>query len=418
MSKRFIATLLTLPLALSAAYAQDTSSGMPAIAVSGYGTLAFTKTNTDAAEFVRPNQSSGATKTARTGVDSNFGVQANSTLNSWLSATVQGLVRKDGEDNFGGELAWAFLKAKVNDNLSVRVGRVGLPVFLISDYRNVGYANTMLRPPAEVYAQVPLGSVDGIDATWQQSVGDTSLAAQLAFGRTHNPIAAGGSTVHVDGTSILALNLTAEHGPFTVRFGRADSTLNLDDSANLNTLLASLRAAGAGYRLTTLAPLADALSLNKKKASFTAVGLTMDWNNIVVQSEYAKRKTDSYVNNTDSWYTMVGYRIGKFLPYYNHADTKSVGHVSNTVPASCPAGYPAACTPTVRALSAGVDTLSTGAKQSTDTLGVRWDLAASMALKVQIDRVRPSGGAGLLVKAQPGFTGPVTVGAIALDFVF
>ena len=417
MTKRFIATLLTLPLALSTAFAEDTSA-FPPVTVSGFGTLAYTQTNTDAAQFVRPNQASGATKTGRTGVDSNFGVQANSTLNSWLSATAQGLVRKDGEDDFGAELAWAFLKGKVNDNLSVRVGRMGLPVFLISDYRNVGYANNMLRPPAEVYAQVPLNSIDGIDATWQQSFGDTSVSAQLAFGRTHNPIATSTATVHVDGTSLVALNLVAEHGPVTLRFGRADGKLTLEDSASLNTLLGGLRATGAGYKLPTLAPLADELGLAKKKASFTSVGLTLDWKNIVVQSEYAKRKTDSYVNDTNSWYTMAGYRIGKFLPYYNHAEVKSVGHVTNTVPATCPAGYPAACTPTLQALSAGVNTLSAPANQSTDTIGVRWDFAPSLALKAQIDRVRPKDGAGLLVKAQPGFTGPVTVGAVALDFVF
>ena len=70
-----------------------------------------------------------------------------------------------------------------------------------------------------------------------------------------------------------------------------------------------------------LAPLADALELKNKKASFTSAGLSLDWNNIVVQSEYAKRKTDSYINDTNSWYLMGGYRIGKFLPYYNHAET-------------------------------------------------------------------------------------------------
>ncbi|WP_426112124.1 hypothetical protein [Massilia sp. PWRC2] len=418
MTKQFIIAALTLPLAVSAAYAQD-SQIFPPVTISGYGTLAVTQTNSDAAQFIRPNQSAGATKSARTGVDSNFGVQANSTLNSWLSATVQGLVRKDGEDDFGAELAWAFLKAKVNDKLSLRVGRMGLPVFLISDYRNVGYANTMLRPPAEVYTQVPLNSFDGIDATWQESVGNTSLSAQFGIGRTRNTIATSSSAiVHVDGSSLTALNLVAENGPVTLRFGRADGNLDLQDSTSLNSLLGGLRATGAGYGLTTLAPLADALSLKKKKASFTSVGATLDWKGLVVQSEYAKRKTDSYVNNTNSWYTMVGYRVGKFLPYYNHADAKAVGRVSNTVPAACPPGYPAACTPTLRVLSAGVETLSAAANQSTDTLGVRWDFAPSVALKAQIDRVRPRDGVGLLIKAQPGFSGPLTVGAVALDFVF
>ncbi|WP_426195647.1 hypothetical protein [Massilia sp. DWR3-1-1] len=418
MTKRFIAPLLVpllaLPLALSSAHAQDNFS-LPAVKISGFGTLAATQTSSDAAQFVRPNQSSGATHTARTGVDSNFGVQANTELNSWLSATAQGLVRKDAEDDFGAELAWAFLKAKVNDKLSLRVGRMGMPVFLISDYRNVGYANTMLRPPAEVYTQVLLGNIDGIDATWQQSLGDTNVSALLAFGRIHKPIAASNATVHLDGTSLVALNLVAEHGPFTLRFGRVDGKLTLNDSPTLNALLAGLRASGAGYQL---APLADALAVNKKKASFTSVGLALDWNNIVLQSEYARRKTDSYINNTNSWYTMAGYRIGKFLPYYNHAETKSTGHVANTVPSVCPAGSPLACAATVRVLSAGVDTLSAAQNQSTDTIGVRWDLYRSMALKVQIDRVRPKDGAGLLIKAQPGFEGPITVGAVALDFVF
>ncbi|WP_426195653.1 hypothetical protein [Massilia sp. DWR3-1-1] len=418
MNKRLIATLLTLPLAVSSAYAQDSFS-LPAVKISGFGTLAATQTSSDAAQFVRPNQSAGATHTARTGVDSNFGVQANTEINSWLSATAQGLVRKDAEDDFGAELAWAFLKGKVNDNLSVRVGRMGLPVFMISDYRNVGYANTMLRPPAEVYTQVPMNSIDGIDATWQQSFGDTSVSAQLAFGRTKNPISTStAALVHIEATSVTAINLVAEHGPLTLRMGRADGTLTVNDSTSLNTLLGGLRATGAGYSLATLAPLADALALNKKRASFTSVGLALDWNNIVLQSEYARRKTDSYVNGTNSWYTMAGYRIGKFLPYYNHSEAKTVSRVANTVPAACPTGYPVACTPTLRALSAGVESLSAPANQSTDTIGVRWDLYRSMALKVQIDRVRPKDGAGLLMKAQPGFSGPVTVGAVALDFVF
>jgi hypothetical protein len=419
MSKRFIATLLTLPLALSSAYAQETSvwpTSMPAVTVSGFGTLALTKTNDDAAQFARPNQASGADKTARTGIDSNFGVQANTTVNSWLSATVQGLARKDAEDDWGGELAWAFLKGKVNDNLSIRVGRMGLPVFLISDYRNVGYANTMVRPPAEVYSQVPINNIDGIDATWQQNVGDTSVSAQLAYGRTKSAVSGGVS--HVEATGMAAFNLVAEHGPLTLRFGRADTKLSLNDVASLNTLLGTLRTVGAAYKLPTLAPLADSLEVNKKKASFTSVGLILDWNNILVQSEYAKRKVDAYINDTNSWYTMVGYRFGKVLPYYSHSETRSSASVFNSAPTSCPAGSPAACTPTARSLSAGIDTLLRNTKQSTDTIGVRWDLYRSIALKAQVDRVRPENGAGTLIKLQPGFKGPLTVGAVALDFVF
>lgn len=415
MKKRFIASMLALPLAVSSAYAQDTSP----VRISGFGTAALTFTNSDQAEFGRPNQAHGADKQPTTGVDSNLGLQADYTVNSWLSVTGQGLVRKDAEDDFGAELSWAFAKAKLSDEVSVRVGRIGLPVFMISDYRNVGYANTFLRPPAEMYSQVPFNSIDGADITWQRSFGDTTYTAQFAYGGTNTKVYGGPD---LDARRLSALNLVAEHGPLTLRFGRADTKITLNNQQSINTLLSSLRAAGTGYRIPALGTLADDIAVDHKKASFTSVGATLDWNNILVQSEYAKRKTDSYLNDTSSWYVMAGYRFGKILPYYSHAKLKIDGSVQNTVPAACPAGYPAACTPTLRALSGAVSTLPysglSQAAQTTDTIGVRWDLYRSVALKVQVDRVHPDAGSGLLLNAKPGFKGPVTVGAVALDFVF
>ena len=417
MKQRVIATLLALPLAVSTAYAQD-SAGFP-VKVSGFGTGALTYANTDKAEFARPNQAQGSSKDFRTGIDSNLGLQADMPVNSWLSLTAQGLVRKDAEANYGAELSWAFAKARISDEVSVRVGRVGLPVFMISDYRNVGYANTMLRPPAEVYSQVPFNSIDGADITWQHGFGDTTVTSQLAYGNVKSPIS---GDIHAKGKRIAALNISAEHGPFIVRAGHATAKVTIDDSASLNTLVGGLRQAGAGYRFPQLATLAGDIEVKEKRATFSSLGLSMDWNNIVVQTEFAKRKTDAYINDTSSWYAMAGYRIGKFLPYAGRANLKIDGTVTSTVPAACPPGYPAACTPTMQALGAGVRRLSnTGVgqgEQSTTTVGVRWDIVSSVALKAQVDRIKPNKGTGLFLAAQPGFNDTVTVGAVALDFVF
>lgn len=418
MKKRFFASMLALPLLVSQAYAQDTGDG-PSIKVSGFGTGALTMTNTDDAEFGRANQVRGVKKDARTGVDSNLGLQADVAINSWLSLTGQGLVRKDAQDDYGAEATLAFAKARVNDELSIRVGRVGAPVFMISEYRNVGYANTFVRPPQEMYSQVPFNNIDGIDATWQHGFGATSITAQLAAGRTKAPVA---GDLEVEMKSLVALNLVAEYGPFTARFGRADGKLTVTGSPSLSGLLTSLRAAGTGYRMPALNTLADDLAADRKKSSFTSAGLGLDWNNIIGQTEYAKRKSDSYINDTTSWYVMGGYRIGKFLPYYTHGKLSIDSAVANTVPGACPAGYPAACTPTLRALSAGVATLrGTGlgqGEQSTDSIGLRWDWYRSADLKVQVDRVTPKNGKGLFLNANPGFSHAVTVGTVAVDFVF
>jgi hypothetical protein len=353
MKHPIIAALLVLPCALSTAFAQESGS----FKVSGFGTGALTWTDTDDAEFARASQASGAGKTPRTGVDSNLGLQVDYTANSWLSFTGQGLVRKDGrepsDDNFGAELTWAFAKAKLSDNLSVRAGRIGLPVFMISDYRNVGYANTMLRPAQEVYSQIPVGHLDGADVTWQQSIADTDFTAQLGYGRTKS-----GPAV-ISGEH--ALNLVAEHGPVTVRVGHAGGDLQL-----------TIPVGPPGGPM-------HVISLPKQKVSFTAAGLSLDWNNIVVQSEAAK--TRGMGPTVTSWYAMAGYRFGKLLPYYNHGKV-------------------------------------TGATaQTTESLGLRWDAFRSADIKFQIDRVKPET-TGLFVHAKPGFRGPVTVGAVAIDFVF
>ncbi|KQQ91740.1 hypothetical protein [Massilia sp. Leaf139] len=417
MNKQIIAVAaLALPLALSSAFAQEAQG--PSVKISGFGTGALTWTNTDQAEFGRPNQATGAKKNPRTGVDSNLGLQADVGVNSWLSFTAQGLVRRDAEDDYGAELGWAFAKAKLNDQASVRVGRIGLPAFMISDYRNVGYANNFLRPPVEMYSQVPFNSLDGIDATYQHSFGDTNVTGQLAFGRGEAPIAGG---LTATGKKMIALNLVAEHGPFTARFGRVDAKISIDGSASLATLLGGLRTFGTALRAPQLTTMADQLEAKEKKASFTSVGLGMDWNDIIVQTEFAKRKTDTYVNDSTSYYVMGGYRIGKVLPYVIQGKVKIDGHPANVVPAVCPVASPTVCGQ-LAALRAGAARLPyTGigqGEQSTTSIGVRWDFYRSLAFKAQIDRVKPAIGSGLMLNPTNGFNKDVTVGAVAIDFVF
>jgi hypothetical protein len=412
MKSRFFVAALALPLAVSSAYAQDSSP----VRISGFGTAALTWSDTDKAEFARPNQASGVKKDPRTGVDSNLGLQADYSVNSWLSVTGQGLVRKDGEDNYGAELTWAFAKAKISDQLSVRVGRLVLPTFMISEYRNVGYANTFLRPPQEVYSQVPLNSVDGADLTWQQAYGDTTVTAQLALGRSKTSLSSG---IDAELTSLRALTLTAEHGPFTVRVGRTETKLTVD-APQFNTLVNALNTAGNAYKISQLNDMARLVDNHKKKGSFTSAGLGMDWNNIVAQTEYAKRKIDTASGSTDSWYVLGGYRFGKFLPYYSHAKLSVSSDFANTVPTACAAGSPAACNPTVRALRNSLESLRTGTNngaQSTDSIGLRWDFASSADLKFQVDRIKPDS-KGLFVHTVSGFKGPVTVAAVAVDFIF
>lgn len=392
---------LALVSALLAAFSMSShAADGPTYTISGFGTAALTATDTDDVEFARPNQQAGVGKSPRPGVDSNLGIQGVAKMNDWLSFTVQGLARKNARDAWGAELAWAFAKFKVNEELSVRVGRMGMPVYMISDFRQVGYANTMIRPPTEVYRQVNGDSFDGVDLVYQHSFGDTTVTAQAGIGNVSAKITDDNRVKYKPATMI---HIVAENGPFTFRVGRADAKVTIEDSEQLEGLLATLRRVG-------LAKVANDLSITDIDGSFTSVGFTMDHKNFLVQAEYAIRRTDSrIVPDTNSYYAMFGYRFGKITPYYFYGDTKQDNPRTY---AGLPTSGPLA------PLTAGVNGVVKAAQQSTNAIGVRWDFAKSAALKVQVDRIKPRDGAGTFLRAKPGFSDTVNVYAAGIDFVF
>jgi len=210
----------------------------------------------------------------------------------------------------------------------------------------------------------------------------------------------GGYTI--DAKKLSSINIVAENGPFTFRFGRTDTSLSIEDSASLTAVVGGLRATaakpGVGPVLDSMYALnaaANSIEVKESKSSFTSVGWTMDWKNIVAQAEFGKRSSTSLsVSDTSSWYTMVGYRMGKFLPYYNYASAKQDSLRSI---ASLPASGALA------ALAAGANGLiSQSPVQTSHSLGVRWDFYKSAALKVQIDRFSPEQGPGTFINAKPG----------------
>ncbi|MCU6499673.1 porin [Rugamonas sp. A1-17] len=392
--------------ATAAMQAQAATLGDENLSISGFGTLGVAKSNTDQAQFARYNQAEGVGDKARIGLDTNLGLQATYKINDWLSGTAQILTRKNTSPTFTTDLTWAFLKARVNDEVSVRVGRVVLPTFLISDYQNVGYANTMMRPPIEMYGQAPIENVDGADVNFQRAFGDFNFTTQAFVGVSRGKlfVPTGAGSVATYRAPAAGISFTGEYGPFLVRVGHARADLKINDLAPINGLTAQLSQFG-------FKQLANDIGLTDgKKIAFTSIGATMDWNNIVVQTEYAQRRAKEavYIPDTNAWYTMVGYRVGKVLPYYAHAAERDAG-ASVTPPASLPKNNP---------LGAAVYGLLPSPEQTSDLIGVRWDFAKSVALKVQADRVKPKTKSGSLIFVKPGFSGNVTVVAAALDFVF
>lgn len=403
LKNQSIRGLLPLAAALACLGAQA-QSAESAFSFSGFASVGLTGSNNDDGQYVIPGQIRGADKSWSGEVDSKLGLQVTGRLNSMFSGTVQLLTKQGGEGNFRPEIEWAFVKAQVLPSLALRAGRMGGPFFAVSDFRDVGYANTWVRPPIDVYGQVPVSHFDGADALYQTNVGSATLSAQV-FG--------GASKAHFERTelklkSIAGFNATAElDGGITLRLGHAQGKLTVYN-ASLDQLVAGLRS----VPLPAVASVGDQLDAHGKDVSFTGIGAGIDRGDWLANFEFTKRRTKTYVPDTTGWYATVGYRYGKFTPYLTLSQIKvDDSNVNNTIPAA---------SQQLAVLKATVDgtVASQHTAQKTTALGLRWDAYRNVAVKAQFDHVRPEG-LGLFNRTKPGFDpGSVNVYSLVVDLVF
>jgi hypothetical protein len=282
---------------------------------------------------------------------------------------------------------------------------MGAPMFAVSDFRAVNYANTWTRPPLDVYGQVPLSHFDGVDVNGQWTVGDSTISAQLFAGKSSTTW----DRDPVDVSGLRGVNVTAElGGEWTLRLGHAVSKLSFRPQG-LAELLQVIES-------TPFASVAAQLGANRRPASFSGVGIGYDNGSLLASAEYTRRRTETgLTSDTTGWYGSLGYRLGKFTPYVVLSSLKvDASNVDNTIPKDVD--------PDLTALSAAVDGIvaENANGQRTHAIGVRWDVVRNAAVKLQFERIRTTGGVGQLIAPRPGFGDGARVGvwSLSFDFVF
>ena len=406
-------TTATLALALGLGSGAADAVTLPDVDVSGFGTAGFAITDTSKATFVRSQlQPVGVDETGDVGLDSLLAVQATVRLSDMFSATGQAMVRRLFTSGFALDVPVFFAKADLTRDLAVRVGRIQLPVFMSSDYRQVGYSNTWIRPPVEVYGMVPFDSDDGADILYRTTLGPIDISAQTFYGKTDATVnssvpqslatGATSATDTIQSRKNWGVNLSMTMGPLTLRAGRNQSSFT-SISATTDQFLAVVSAAG-------FPALANRLSPVNVPFKFTDYAFSFDGTHVKLQGEVVKETIGGFISSADGEYLLAGYRIRRFTPYAMFARQKITSErTDNTIP------QVGALIP----LAQGVNTLinSVGADQHTTSVGLRWDLHSSLDLKLQVDRVSAQNG-GLFIFVKPGFHGPVDVASMTLDFVF
>lgn len=417
--------------------------------MSGFGTVGAAVTNNNDVLFVYPGQGGGANKNASLNPDTKAAVQGTYKLTPTISGTAQVMSKFDADGQYTPNVEWAFAKWQAMPALTLRAGRMGAPFFMVSDFRDVGYANTAVRPNLDVYGQVPFSAFEGADASYQANVGSTTITSTFWAGNLKNRYASAlrsagsyADPVEVNLKRTFGLNLIAEmDNGLTLRAGHAQGKLT-SDSPSATSVIGYANTV-AGYSLVSAGAAQDitqAMTVNNTDASFTGIGFSYDQDNWVFSGEFTKRKVKKgYIADTKGWYALAGYRLGSVLPYVSLSRLSSTPNTSIAASTYAAYGAIAAAPLTYGALSRaaggaiyGSQAVLNTQKQSQNTIsaGARWDVKSGVALKAQVDHVNvPSGSNGLFLMADPVLAAQggnaflnkrknINVLSVSLDFVF
>jgi hypothetical protein len=412
------ARLATLAIACAAAaHGAASADDFRAFSFSGYGTVGLAHSSNDQADYLvdefKPN-GPGFTHGWSSDVDTRLGAQVSAQLAPRVSAVVQVISQQRYDNTYRPEVEWANVKYQFNPDLSVRAGRIVLPIYMVTDSRRVGYANPWVRPPIEVYSLVPVTHVDGVDANYRAVLGEMTgtLQATYATSDSRFPSASGFNPGTAKARGILALVGTVERGFLTLRanWGRAELTIEAFDP-----LADAFRQFGPPGQA-----IVDRYGVNHRKVDFTGVGAMYDPGTWFATGEWARFSTHSVLGSKSAWYVSAGHRLGAATPYLTYARIKSDTPTSD--PGIPLEGLPPAVAAQAAFLNQTLNQqLGIVPVQHTISAGVRWDFMRNAALKLQLDEVHvdaPSHGTFGNIQAgfQPGST--VRIVSAVVDFVF
>jgi hypothetical protein len=410
------ATLLVAMIGYCAharAAANDEDLGTSMFSFSGFGTGGVVHSSEDRADFsstsLKPT-GAGYSRQWSTDVDSGIGGQLNARFTSQLSAMVQMVSEQLYDNTYRPHVEWANLKYQLTPEFSIRVGRIVLPTFMLSDSRKVGYAIPWVRTPVEIYTLVPVTNSDGVDASYRSRLGDFVHTVSGSYGRTNVNLTAGGQAKVRD---LWVISETAEYGAATAHISFSQARFDVDLSS-VDALFAAFRQFGPQGTA-----LAEEYEPDDQVARFIALGAMYDPGEWFVMGEWGRRDLRSVFGSSTAWYASGGYRVAQFTPYLTYAEVTANSNTSD--PGLTVSALPAFLAGPAIALNAGLNAvLGSIATQKTISVGIRWDFMKNVDLKLQFDHIRlGAGSAGTLINLQPDFQqgGTVNLCSVTIDFV-
>lgn len=336
------------------------------------------------------------------GTDSVLGGQVVARASDGVDVTLQAVSRLYPDNSWQPQVTRAFVRLEPDDSVMIRLGRIGLASQLDADSRYIGYSYLSIRPSQEVLSSVPVDSLNGADLRYRHRVGPGVGSVQAFYGKTRGNLHTQAGEAALGVTLSRGLILAYEGEIWQVRVYGGISTIQSNGASQ--PLIDALRA------LPQAAAIAEALDSRGAKVHFH--GFDVDYSAGPLKLQGAYMTTDS--NRTEvllpparNFALLAGYRFGRITPYLQY------GRAMRANLTLAPLGIPA--------LDSQVSAAIAGSRMDQATLGAgaRFEVRASAAFKVQVDRISARESQQILVAGQPSGTDKqLTLLSVSLDFAF
>lgn len=380
--------LLLWALVAPLGYADDSDlSGL--FRFSGFATLGATKGGNDILGFRRELDREGLYDGDWSMLaESSIGLQLDINPTGKWGGTIQLLGKDTVDDSWGDAVSWAFLRYRFNPDWTLRVGRIGIDQYMLSEYRSVGFSYLWSRPPMEFYTLAGFDFFDGMDLAWTTPVGSGMLIAKFQAGQISNTFEVQGNELDLRLRPIFGGTLHWESDHWQARISA--SRLRFDEREDY---FPSTEPLAEALRNPVFAPFwpqatayADDFKLDDPYIYFFSTGAAYDDHSWQVQLEanHVNSSTDFYPSVIGG-YLSVGRQMGPVTPFVvmAWADSQNDRFVAEPPALSM---YP----PLDAGLTALAEALQTSRdlgpiEQHTLSLGLRWDIRYDIALKAQWD---------------------------------
>lgn len=317
--------------------------------------------------------------------DSKLGLQGVATVNKQLSFTGQAVFRgaRDGDAN----LEWLYGSYKLNDNLTLQVGRKRLPMFYYSDTQDIGLALPWTHLPAQLYGWEAV-NYNGINIAYQGQAGEWRLGSNFLWGAErykdsgYYKIYYGkNNKTDVKWNNILGADFSFSRDWFEGRLVYIQSDTQ---SKSVN---------GSWFDTPEYSAPSEGYSERTKQRIYGA-SFNIDYNDFLARSEFIHIDRPGASYKDFARILAVGYRWGKWTPMLTWSHYWGQANVAN-------GGVP------------------DDQEQHTNwAYTLRYELSTSSAVKVQYDYQKERGGSGWILDNGVPRYGDAKLLTVAYDMVF